>query len=387
EVTDVEGRTYVDFVASWGPLVLGHADPEVVQAVEAAAARGTSFGAPTEAEVELAELIVKHVPSIDRVRLVNSGTEATMSAIRLARGVTGRSGIIKFNGCYHGHADAFLVKAGSGAMTLGVPNSPGVPEGTVRDTLLADFNDLESVKRRVQENRGRIAALIVEPVAGNMGMIPPEEGFLQGLREITAAEEIVLIFDEVITGFRLGPGGAQERFGVTPDLTTLGKIIGGGLPVGAYGGKGEIMARLAPEGPVYQAGTLSGNPISVAAGLATLKKLLRPGAYETLEERGRRLAEGMKDNLRATGTEAALHALGSMSCLFFHPGPVRNDTSAMASDTAKYAKYFHGMLEKGIYLAPSQFETGFVSLAHTEEQIDRAIAASREVLADLAASS
>ncbi|MHC4597486.1 MAG: glutamate-1-semialdehyde 2,1-aminomutase [Planctomycetota bacterium] len=384
EVTDEDGRRYVDFVGSWGPLILGHADPDVVEAVKAAAERGTSFGAPTAAEVELASLIAENVPSVDRVRLVNSGTEATMSALRLARGYTGRDKVIKFAGCYHGHADAFLVKAGSGAATFGVPTSPGVPGPTVRDTLLARFNDLDSVKDLVEAHRGEIAALILEPVAGNMGLIHPKEGFLEGLRELTEAEGIVLIFDEVITGFRLGPSGAQGRFGVTPDMTTLGKIIGGGLPVGAYGGRAEIMARLSPDGPVYQAGTLSGNPVAVAAGLATLRKILEPGAYEKLNALGRKLAGGFIRNLAEAGTQVTFHALGSMSCLFFRKGPIEDDEAAMTSDTKVYKKYFHAMLERGIYLAPSQFETSFVSLAHTEDQIDRAISANREVLAGLA---
>jgi glutamate-1-semialdehyde 2,1-aminomutase len=383
EVTDEDGRTYVDFVGSWGPLILGHAHPDVVEAVKTAAERGTSFGAPTAAEVELAALIAENVPSVDRVRLVNSGTEATMSALRLARGFTGRDKVIKFAGCYHGHADAFLVQAGSGAATFGVPTSPGVPGPTVRDTLLARFNDLDSVKALVEAHRGEIAALILEPVAGNMGMIPPKEGFLEGLRKLTEVEGIVLIFDEVITGFRLGLSGAQGRFGVTPDLTTLGKVIGGGLPVGAYGGRSEIMARLSPEGPVYQAGTLSGNPVAVAAGLATVKKLLHPGTYETLEALGGRLVEGFLRNLEGTGTEATVHGLASMSCLFFRKGPIVDDTAAMASDAETYRRYFHGMLERGIYLAPSAFETSFVSLAHTEEHIDRAVAANREVLEGL----
>jgi len=386
ELTDADGKTYIDFVGSWGPLILGHADEDVVAAVKGAAERGTSFGAPTEAEVDLAEILVEHVPSVERVRMVNSGTEATMSALRLARGYTGRDKVIKFSGCYHGHGDAFLVQAGSGATTFGEPNSPGVCADTVKDTLLARFNDLDSVNALVKENGGQIAALIVEPVAGNMGMIPPKTGFLEGLREITAKEGIVLIFDEVITGFRLGPGGAQDLFGVTPDLTTLGKIIGGGLPVGAYGGKAEIMARLSPEGPVYQAGTLSGNPVAVAAGLATLRKLLQPGVYDRLERLGKRLADGIGLNLRELGFPATFHALKSMSCLFFRKGPVVSDEEAMASDTALYGRYFHGMLERGIYLAPAQFETAFVSAAHAEDHVDRAIEANWEVLKSLASS-
>ncbi|MHC4779010.1 MAG: glutamate-1-semialdehyde 2,1-aminomutase [Planctomycetota bacterium] len=383
EITDEDGRTYIDFVGSWGPLILGHGDPAVVEAICAAAEKGTSFGAPTAGEVELAERIVERVPSIDKVRLVNSGTEATMSAARLARGFTGRDKVIKFAGCYHGHADAFLVKAGSGAATFGVPTSPGVPAPTVQDTLLATFNDLDSVKEHVEANRGEIAAVILEPVAGNMGMIPPRDGFLEGLRSLTEAEEIILIFDEVITGFRLGLSGAQGKYDVTPDMTCLGKIMGGGMPVGAYGGRADIMALLSPDGPVYQAGTLSGNPVAVAAGLATLKRLEDPGVYEKLEALGSRLAEGIRANLKKTGVTATLHALESMSCLFFREGPIFDDTTAMVCDTGMYRKYFHSMLERGVYLAPSQFETGFVSLAHSEEQIDRAVEANGEVLAEL----
>ncbi len=375
---DVDGQEYIDYVASWGPLILGHAHPEVVSAVQAAAESGTSFGAPTWMEVELARLICEFVPSVEMVRLVNSGTEATMSAVRLARGYTGRKKIIKFDGCYHGHADSFLVKAGSGVATLGIPGSPGVPEEIVSNTISLPYNDLEAVHKAFEKMGEEIAAVIVEPIAGNMGVIPPKEGFLQGLREITLKHGALLIFDEVITGFRVGLSGAQGLYGVTPDLTCLGKIIGGGLPVGAYGGKAEIMKHIAPDGPVYQAGTLSGNPIAVAAGLATLRILSRPGIYERLEELSKRLAEGLAKAAKEAGAKVTFNRVGSMMTCFFREGEVIDFASAAASDTERYGKFWREMLARGVYLAPSQFEAAFVSLAHTEEEIDYTIEAARE---------
>ena len=375
---DVDGQEYIDYVASWGPLILGHAHPEVVAAVQSAAEGGTSFGAPTWMEVELARLICELIPSVEMVRLVNSGTEATMSAVRLARGYTGRKKIIKFDGCYHGHADSFLVKAGSGVATLGIPGSPGVPEEIVANTVSLPYNDLDVVKETFEKIGQEIAAVIVEPVAGNMGVVPPKEGFLEGLREITSKHGALLIFDEVITGFRVGLSGAQGLYGVTPDLTCLGKIIGGGLPVGAYGGKAEIMKHIAPEGPVYQAGTLSGNPIAVAAGLATLRVLSRPGVYERLEELSSRLAEGLAEAAREAGAKVTFNRVGSMMTCFFREGEVTDFASAAASDTERYGRFWREMLARGVYLAPSQFEAAFVSLAHTEEEIDYTIEAARE---------
>ncbi len=375
---DVDGQEYVDYVASWGPLILGHAHPEVVSAVQAAAENGTSFGAPTWMEVELARLICEFVPSVEMVRLVNSGTEATMSAVRLARGYTGRKKIVKFDGCYHGHADSFLVKAGSGVATLGIPGSPGVPEEIVSNTISLPYNDLEAVREAFEKMGEEIAAVIVEPIAGNMGVIPPKEGFLEGLREITLKHGALLIFDEVITGFRVGLSGAQGLYGVTPDLTCLGKIIGGGLPVGAYGGKAEIMKHIAPDGPVYQAGTLSGNPIAVAAGLATLRILSRPGIYDRLEELSKRLAEGLAKAAKEAGAKVTFNRVGSMMTCFFREGEVTDFASAAASDTERYGKFWREMLARGVYLAPSQFEAAFVSLAHTEEEIDYTIEAARE---------
>ncbi len=381
---DVDGREYIDYVASWGPLILGHAHPEVIAAVQAAAENGTSFGAPTWQEVELAQLICEMIPSVEMVRLVNSGTEATMSAVRLARGYTGRKKIVKFDGCYHGHADSFLVKAGSGVATLGIPGSPGVPEEIVAHTISLPYNDLEAVEKTFAQAGDDIAAIIVEPVAGNMGVVPPKEGFLEGLREITLEHGALLIFDEVITGFRVGPSGAQGLYGVMPDLTCLGKIIGGGLPVGAYGGRAEIMKHIAPEGPVYQAGTLSGNPIAVAAGLATLKILSRPGVYERLEELSSRLAQGLAQAAQEAGAKVTFNRVGSMMTCFFREGEVIDFASAAASDTERYGQFWREMLARGVYLAPSQFEAAFVSLAHTEEEIDHTIEAAREAFAAVA---
>ena len=381
---DVDGNEYIDYVASWGPLILGHAHPEVIAAVKAAAEEGTSFGAPTWAEVELARLICEIFPTVEKVRLVNSGTEATMSAVRLARGFTGRKKIIKFDGCYHGHADSFLVKAGSGVATLGIPGSPGVPEEIVQNTISLPFNDLSPVEEAFSRVGDEIAAVIVEPVAGNMGVVPPEAGFLEGLREITRKHGALLIFDEVITGFRVSLSGAQGLYGVEPDLTCLGKIIGGGLPVGAYGGRAEIMTHVAPEGPVYQAGTLSGNPIAVAAGLATLRVLMRPGVYERLEELSARLARGLEEAARAAGAKVTFNRVGSMMTCFFREGKVKNFSDAAASDTERYGRFWREMLARGVYLAPSQFEAAFVSLAHTEEEIDHTIEAAREAFAAVA---
>jgi len=383
ELTDIDGNVYTDYVCSWGPLILGHAHPAVVSAVEAALRGGSSFGAPTERETELAERIVSAVPSIEKVRLVNSGTEATMSAIRLARGYTGRDRIIKFEGCYHGHADGLLAAAGSGATTLGVPTSPGVPDDYARNTIVLPFNDIDSVREVCDAAGSEIAALIVEPVAGNMGVVPPGEGFLAGLRGITAKHGIVLIFDEVITGFRVGLGGAQERYGVTPDMSLLGKIIGGGLPVGAYGGKAEIMAHISPEGPVYQAGTLSGNPLATAAGMAMLDELNRPGVYEELDRMGAKLAEGLEAAARDAGVPTFHTRVGSMMCMFFTDAPVANYATATRSDTERYAAFFRGMLDRGSYFAPAQFEAAFVSTAHTEEDLEATIQAAREVMESL----
>ncbi|GAB4315128.1 MAG: glutamate-1-semialdehyde 2,1-aminomutase [Candidatus Sumerlaeia bacterium] len=382
-IWDADGNQFIDYVGSWGPMILGHAHPEVIEAVQKAAEKGTSFGAPTELEIQLAEEIKKMVPSVELVRVTNSGTEATMGAIRLARGFTGRDKIVKFDGCYHGHGDSFLVRAGSGALTLGAPDSPGVPADLAQHTLCADFNALDTVATLVERHSGEIAAIIVEPVAGNMGVVPPEGGFLEGLRRICDDQGIVLIFDEVMTGFRVAPGGAQQLFGVTPDLTCFGKIIGGGLPVGAFGGREDIMRCLAPLGPVYQAGTLSGNPLAMAAGLATLRLLQGENVYEQLEEKAAKLEKGLMVNIERLGAPITLTRVGSMSCLFFTAGPVRDLKSARESDTKRYASYFHAMLERGIYLAPSQFEAAFLSLAHTDEDIERTIAANKDALEEV----
>jgi glutamate-1-semialdehyde 2,1-aminomutase len=356
-------------------MILGHCHPQVVAAVKAAMENGCSFGAPTELEVTLAEMVIKAVPSIEMVRMVSSGTEATMSAIRLARGYTNRDKILKFSGCYHGHSDALLVKAGSGAATFGVPDSPGVPADFAKHTLTARFNDLESVRSLVSENKGQVACIIVEPIAGNMGTVPPREGFLEGLRELCTNEGIVLIFDEVMSGFRVAYGGAQEVYGVTPDMTTLGKIIGGGLPVGAFGGKKEIMSMLSPSGGVYQAGTLSGNPLAMTAGIETLKLLQRPGFYKELDDKSSYLAAGITKAAKDAACPLYSTRVGSMMCAFFTNNEVNDWDSAATCDTAAFAKYFRLMLEEGIYLAPSQFETAFVSIAHTNDDLDKTIAA------------
>ncbi|MBV8150242.1 MAG: glutamate-1-semialdehyde 2,1-aminomutase [Candidatus Eremiobacteraeota bacterium] len=380
--TDIDGRSYIDYVMSWGPLILGHAPPHVVRAVQAAAARGTSYGTPTESETELAELVVGMVPSVERVRFVSSGTEATMAAVRLARAFTGREKIVKFAGCYHGHADAFLIAAGSGALTNGVPDSPGVTEGAARDTLVVPFNDLEAVREAFAVNEGRIAAILVEPYAGNMGLVLPQPGFLQGLREIATREGALLVFDEVMTGFRVGRGGAQEREGVRPDLTTLGKIVGGGLPVGAFGGRADIMAQLSPEGPVYQAGTLSGNPLAMVAGIATLRSL-DEALYGWLDRLGASLLDGLSQIFTRYRIGHQTARAGSMLGFFFTPAPVVDLESAKKSDVAFYGRFFHQMLARGIYLAPSQFETAFLSSAHTEVEVQLTLAAAEAALEHL----
>jgi glutamate-1-semialdehyde 2,1-aminomutase len=383
-VWDVDGRSYIDFVGSWGPLILGHAAPEVVDAVRAAAAAGTSYGAPTAAEVELAEALTAAYPSMEMVRLVNSGTEATMSALRLARGATGRDLVVKFDGCYHGHADSLLVKAGSGGATFGIPDSRGVPAPLARLTVTVAYNDLAAVRRVFGEQGRDVAAVIVEPVAGNMGVVPPAAGFLAGLRELCTAHGAVLIFDEVITGFRVAYGGAQARYGVRPDLTCLGKIIGGGLPVGAYGGRRDLMQHVAPLGAVYQAGTLAGNPLAVAAGLATLRALAHGDPYRRLEELGERVEAGLRTAATKAGIPLVVNRVGSMLTPFFTDRPVTDYASARRADTARYARFFHGMLSRGVYLAPSQFEAAFVSLAHSNADIDAAARAATEVMAALA---
>ena len=374
-IYDEDGNSFTDYVGSWGPMIVGHCHPDVISAVQETMASGASFGAPTERETTLATMVIDAVPSVEMVRMVSSGTEATMSAIRLARGFTGRDKILKFSGCYHGHADSLLVKAGSGAATFGVPDSPGVPADVARLTLTAEYNSLDSVKRLIAENSNSIACIIVEPVAGNMGTVPPREGFLEGLQEICTNEGIVLIFDEVMSGFRVAYGGAQELFGVTPDMTTLGKIIGGGLPVGAFGGRREIMEKLSPSGGIYQAGTLSGNPLAMSAGIATLNILKQPGFYAALEEKSRAVAEGIAKGARDAGYPIYSTRVGSMFCAFFSKSEVYDWPTASQCDTKAFARYFLGMLDEGIYLAPSQFETAFVSAAHTEADIEKTIAA------------
>ena len=378
-LVDEDGRSYVDFVMSWGPLIHGHAPAGLISALGDVAARGTSFGAPTTLEVDLGLAVRQLMPSIERIRFVNSGTEATMSALRVARAATGRDRVIKFAGCYHGHADAFLVQAGSGAITLGVPTSPGVSRAVAADTLVARYNDLDSVDRLFRAHRHRVAALIVEPLAGNMGVVPPTAGFLEGLRTQCDHHGAVLIFDEVISGFRVSPGGAQERFGVRPDLTCLGKIIGGGLPVGAYGGRKDLMEQVAPAGPVYQAGTLSGNPLAMTAGLWALSEL-SPALYARLDQLGHRLATGMADAAREVGRSLQVNAYGSVLTPFFTASPVHNYEDATRADTTAYARFFRGMLARGIYPPPSQFEAWFLSSAHTIRHIDLAIAAARATL-------
>jgi glutamate-1-semialdehyde 2,1-aminomutase len=374
---DADGNRYVDWVMSWGPLVFGHADPGIVEAVQEAAAEGTTFGAPTEREVALAEEIVDAVASVEKVRLVSSGTEAAMSALRLTRGVTGRDRIVKFSGCYHGHADALLAAAGSGLATLGIPSSPGVPAGAAADTIVCAYNDVEGVTGAVERHSDELAAIVVEPVAGNMGVVPPEPGFLEALRSLADDAGALLVFDEVITGFRVARGGAQELYGVAPDLTVLGKIAGGGLPLAAFGGRADVMDELAPSGPVYQAGTLSGNPLATAAALVTLRRLRDPDVYARLEEAGARLEAGLRE---AAGDEAVcVQRVGAMATLFFHEGPVRSFEEAAASDTDRYGAWFRHLLARGVYVAPSQFEALFVSTAHGEPEIDATVEAAREL--------
>jgi len=380
---DVDGNEYIDYVGSWGPMILGHRHPEVVTALEEALAKGTGFGTPSALEGEMARRVVEAVPSVEMVRMVNSGTEATMSALRVARGFTGRERVLKFVGCYHGHADSLLVQAGSGVATFGLPDSPGVTKGTAQDTLTAPFNDLESVKEIFSSAGEEIAAVIVEPVAGNMGCIPPAPGFLQGLREVTAAYGSLLIFDEVMTGFRVAYGGAQKRFGVTPDMTTLGKVIGGGLPVGAFGGRRDVMEQVAPAGNVYQAGTLSGNPLAMAAGVATLDVLREGNAYEVLEERGKQLEEGLKAAANEASVPVEIQRVGAMMTAFFREGPVRDFAAAKECNAERFGAFFRGMVESGVYLSPSQFECAFLSTAHSSGDIEETVEAAGKVLGGL----
>lgn len=382
-ITDVDGKSYIDYVGSWGPMIIGHAHPQVVEALHRAARAGTSYGAPTAAEVELAESLVEAVPGLEMVRLVNSGTEATMSALRLARAATGRDRIIKFDGGYHGHADTVLVQAGSGVLTQGIPGSPGVPPAMAQLTLSLPYNNLGAVEQAITQYPDEIAAIIVEPVAGNMGVVPPLPDYLAGLRQLCDRHGIILIFDEVITGFRVAWGGAQSRYNVLPDLTCLGKVIGGGLPVGAYGGRRDLMSQMAPIGPVYQAGTLSGNPLAVAAGLATLKILAAPGIYEQLEEQGRLLEDGILNAAQQAGVPLCLNRVGSMFTIFFTPGPVQDLAGAQGSDTQRFQKFFALMLGQGIYLPPSQFEAWFISLAHSRQDLENTINTFEKVITSI----
>lgn len=380
KIYDVDGNAYIDYVLSWGPLILGHSHPRVVKALKMAVEKGTSYGAPTELEIKLAQMVLKVYPSMDRVRMVNSGTEATMSAIRVARGFTSRDRIIKFEGCYHGHADGLLVKAGSGATTFGVPDSPGVPRAYARNTITLPFNNIEAVKTVIEKEWKNIACVILEPVVGNIGCVLPRKRFLEGLRRLTKKYGIVLIFDEVMTGFRVSYGGAQAYYGIKPDMTCLGKVIGGGLPVGAYGGKAEIMDMVAPEGPVYQAGTLSGNPLAMTAGIETLKVLSRKDTYSRLFSKAEALENGLKDASRKAGVKTKFYRAGTMFCAYFTDKEVIDYTTARMADTEKFARFFRGMLDRGIYLAPSQFEAGFISLAHTDRDIEKTVGAAYEVM-------
>jgi len=381
KMTDADGNTFIDYIGSWGPHLFGHNPSFIIDAVRQQLEHGVSFGAPTELEIIMANLIVELVPAVEMVRMVNSGTEATMSAIRVARGFTGRDKIIKFEGCYHGHADYFLIKAGSGALTLGVPTSPGVTKGTAADTLTAQINDIESIKELFSAHPGQIAAVIIEPIAGNMGVVPPKPGYLEALRELTQQEGALLIFDEVMTGFRVAKGGAAELYGITPDLLTFGKIIGGGLPVGAFGGKREVMEKVAPAGPVYQAGTLSGNPLAMSAGIAALTYIKNnPGLYSELEQKAEYLETGFKENHKKLGRNYSMNRVGSMSCLFFTEKEVTDFKTALTSDTAAYGRYFQEMLKRGVYLAPAQFEAMFLSTVHNREDLDLTIQAHYESL-------
>ena len=380
---DADGNAFIDYIGSWGPMILGHRHPAVIQAIKDVLDRGTSYGAPTDLEVELATMVVEAVPSVEMIRMVNSGTEATMSAVRLARGFTDRELIVKFDGCYHGHADSLLVEAGSGVATLGIPGSPGVPGAFAERTLSLPFNDVEAVCQVMQEKGQDIAAVIIEPVVGNMGLVTPVGGFLKALRDETLKAGSLLIFDEVMTGFRVAYGGAQTLYNITPDISCFGKIIGGGMPVGAYGGRSDIMAHIAPQGPVYQAGTLSGNPVAMAAGIATLKELKQPGFYDALDKASERLLKGLNQAAEAGGQRVSVNRVGSMVGMFFTSGPVRNFNEAKTSDLKTFTDYYRGMLERGIYLAPSQFEALFVSAAHTQDKIDATIAAAEEVMREL----
>ena len=382
-VYDADGNRYIDYVGSWGPMILGHRHSQVIKAISTVLERGTSFGAPTDLEIELAEMVIAAIPSMEMIRVVNSGTEATMSAIRLARGFTGRDRIIKFDGCYHGHADTLLVQAGSGVATLGIPGSPGVPESFVAHTLSLPYNDIETIQKVMDEQGEKIACIIVEPVAGNMGLVAPVDGFLNILRELTEKTGSLLIFDEVMTGFRVAYGGAQSIYGISPDISTLGKIIGGGLPVGAYGGRQDIMGHIAPQGPVYQAGTLSGNPVAMAAGIATLKEIRQPGFYDALDEKAERLTAGLRSSAEQAGIEVTVDRVGSMAGLFFTGREVKNFEDAKKSDLEIFSTYYRGMLQRGIYLAPSQFEALFVSSAHNNRYIDQTIRAAAEVFAKI----
>ncbi|MBW1995165.1 MAG: glutamate-1-semialdehyde 2,1-aminomutase [Deltaproteobacteria bacterium] len=382
-IFDADGNRYIDYVGSWGPLIVGHRHPAVIEAIESVLNRGTSFGAPTDLEIELAAMVIEAVPSVEMVRMVNSGTEATMSAIRLARGVTGRDTVVKFDGCYHGHADTLLVEAGSGVATLSIPGSPGVPKSFVTHTLSLPYNDVEGFKKVMERDGEKIACVIVEPVAGNMGVVPPVPGFLETLREETERHGSILIFDEVMTGFRVAYGGAQQLYGISPDITTLGKIIGGGMPVGAYGGRREIMEQVAPQGSVYQAGTLSGNPVAMAAGIATLKEIKRPGFYDNLENTTAQLVDGLTKAARQAGISVTVDRVGSMAGLFFTDRTVKNFNDAKTCDLDRFSSYYRKMLNSGIYLAPSQFEALFVSSAHTAEHIDTTVAAAEKVFREL----
>jgi len=382
-IYDADGNRFIDYIGSWGPMILGHRHPAVVEAIKNVLDRGTSFGAPTDLEIQLAEMVIDAVASVDVVRMVNSGTEATMSAIRLARGVTGRDLVIKFDGCYHGHADTLLVAAGSGVATLGIPGSPGVPQDVARHTLSLPFNDIEAVQQVMDDKGDQVACVIIEPVAGNMGLVPPAAGFLESLRGVTEKHGVVLIFDEVMTGFRVAYGGAQTLYGIRPDLTCFGKVIGGGLPVGAYGGKKEIMSQIAPQGSVYQAGTLSGNPIAMAAGIATLKQLKKEGVYESLAEKSRRLAAGLAEAAGKSGIAARVDHVGSMLGMFFTDREVTDFEAAKTCDLERFSAFYQGMRQAGIYLAPSQFEVLFLSAAHGDEHIDATIDAAQQVLQNL----
>jgi len=380
KIYDLDGNAYIDYVLSWGPMILGHAPARVINAIKKAAEKGTSFGAPTRLEIDLARRVLAAYPSMDRVRMVNSGTEATMSAIRAARGFTGRDRVVKFEGCYHGHADGLLVRAGSGAMTLGVPDSPGVPKGYARNTITLPYNDVKAFRSLMRAEGKRIACVIVEPVAGNMGCVLPQPGFLETLRKETRRHGAVLIFDEVMTGFRVAFGGAQQRYGIEPDLTCLGKVIGGGMPVGAYGGRAEIMTKIAPEGPIYQAGTLSGNPIAMTAGIETLKVLARGESYRKLEATGRALEKGLRDAARRAKLPTRFYRAGTMFCTYFTEHEVVDYATAAKADTARFARFFRGMLDRGVNIAPSQFEAGFISLAHTPRDVEKTVRAAYEVM-------